>query len=57
MSHGGGGGGVCTDAAAPPADRQRAMQVEQLQVYKQCQFIMKPRPVETLHVSAGEIIC
>ncbi|XP_038573611.1 LOW QUALITY PROTEIN: rho GTPase-activating protein 20-like [Micropterus salmoides] len=52
MSHGGGGGGVCTDAAAPPADRQRAMQVEQLQVYKQCQFIMKPRPVETLHVSA-----
>ncbi|KAM4711433.1 rho GTPase-activating protein 20-like [Anableps anableps] len=35
-----GGGG--RDAAAPPADRQ----VEQMQVYKQCQFILKPRPVE-----------
>ncbi|XP_054479897.1 rho GTPase-activating protein 20-like [Anoplopoma fimbria] len=34
------------------ADGQRAMQVEQMQVYKQCQFIMKPRPVETLQVSA-----
>ncbi|XP_042371006.1 rho GTPase-activating protein 20-like, partial [Plectropomus leopardus] len=34
------------------ADRQRAMQAEQMQVYKQCQFIMKPRPAETLHVSA-----
>lgn len=45
------------DAPAPPADRQKAMQVEQLQVYKQCQFILKPRPTETLHVSAGEIIC
>ncbi|CAK6971063.1 rho GTPase-activating protein 20-like [Scomber scombrus] len=45
-----GGGG---DAAASPADRQKAMQVEQLQVYKQCQFILKPRPVETLqHVFA-----
>ncbi|XP_031147726.1 rho GTPase-activating protein 20-like [Sander lucioperca] len=40
MSQGGGGG-----------DRQRAMQVEQMQVYKQCQFIMKPRVVEALHVS------
>ncbi|XP_044044094.1 rho GTPase-activating protein 20-like [Siniperca chuatsi] len=49
MSQGGSG---FRDAAAPPADRQRAMQVEHLQVYKQCQFIMKPRPVETLHVSA-----
>ncbi|XP_072228213.1 rho GTPase-activating protein 20-like [Leuresthes tenuis] len=39
-----GGGG--RDAAAPPADRQKAMQVEQLQVYKQCQFILKPRPAE-----------
>lgn len=48
-SHGGSG-----DAAASPADRQKAMQVEQLQVYKQCQFILKPRPVETLqqHVFA-----
>lgn len=47
------------DAAASPADRQKAMQVEQLQVYKQCQFILKPRPIETLqqHVFAGEIIC
>ncbi|XP_027866098.1 rho GTPase-activating protein 20-like isoform X1 [Xiphophorus couchianus] len=39
-----GGGG--RDAAAPPADRQMAMQVEQMQVYKQCQFILKPRPAE-----------
>ncbi|XP_043966088.1 rho GTPase-activating protein 20-like isoform X1 [Gambusia affinis] len=38
------GGG--RDAAAPPADRQMAMQVEQMQVYKQCQFILKPRPAE-----------
>ncbi|XP_076579747.1 rho GTPase-activating protein 20-like isoform X2 [Chaetodon auriga] len=50
MTSQGGGGG--RDAAAPPADRQRATQVEQLQVYKQCQFILKPRPIETLHVSA-----
>nr|XP_012774935.1 rho GTPase-activating protein 20 isoform X3 [Maylandia zebra] len=35
------GGG--RDAAAPPADRLKA---EQLQVYKQFQFILKPRPVE-----------
>ncbi|MEQ2183624.1 hypothetical protein GOODEAATRI_000023 [Goodea atripinnis] len=35
------GGG--RDIAAPPADRQMAMQ---MQVYKQCQFILKPRPVE-----------
>ncbi|XP_070787043.1 rho GTPase-activating protein 20-like [Enoplosus armatus] len=49
---GGGGGGGFRDAAATPVDRQRAMQVEQLQVYKQCQFIMKPRPAETLHGSA-----
>ncbi|XP_056226026.1 rho GTPase-activating protein 20-like [Seriola aureovittata] len=48
-SQGGGGGGAGgRDAAAPPADRQKAMQVEQLQVYKHCQFILKPRPVETL---------
>ncbi|XP_029303360.1 rho GTPase-activating protein 20-like [Cottoperca gobio] len=45
---GGGGGGGSSTAA----DRQRAMQVEQMQVYKQCQFIMKPRPVETLHEPA-----
>ncbi|XP_068447155.1 rho GTPase-activating protein 20-like [Clinocottus analis] len=44
MSQGGGGG---RDADAP-----RVMQVEQMQVYKQCQFIMKPRPVETQHASA-----
>ncbi|XP_049426750.1 rho GTPase-activating protein 20-like [Epinephelus fuscoguttatus] len=43
MSQGGGGRDV---------DRQKAMQVEQMQVYKQCQFIMKPRPAETLQVSA-----
>ncbi|KAM7365405.1 hypothetical protein PAMP_016336 [Pampus punctatissimus] len=44
MSSPGGG----RDAAASPADRQRATQVEQLQVYKQCQFILKPRPVDVL---------
>ncbi|KAI3366076.1 hypothetical protein L3Q82_009898 [Scortum barcoo] len=44
----GGGSRDAASAAAPPADRQRAMQVEQLQVYKQCQFILKPRPAETL---------
>ncbi|XP_075950404.1 rho GTPase-activating protein 20-like [Anarhichas minor] len=43
MSPGGGG---------RDADGQRAMQVEQMQVYKQCQFIMKPRPIETLHIPA-----
>lgn len=47
------GGG---DAAAPPVDRQVAMQVEQLQVYKHCQFILKPRPTETPHASAGELV-
>uniref|UniRef100_A0A665U2R0 Rho-GAP domain-containing protein n=2 Tax=Echeneis naucrates TaxID=173247 RepID=A0A665U2R0_ECHNA len=36
------------DAPAPPVDRQKAMHVEQLHVYKQCQFILKPRPMETL---------
>lgn len=41
VSQRGGGGG--RDAAAPP-------------VYKQCQFILKPRPAETPHISAGEII-
>ncbi|KAM6893493.1 rho GTPase-activating protein 20-like [Xenentodon cancila] len=48
-----GGGG--RDAAAPPVDRQKAVQVEQLQGFKQCQFILKPRPVEPLqqhHVPA-----
>nr|XP_046237928.1 rho GTPase-activating protein 20-like [Scatophagus argus]XP_046237929.1 rho GTPase-activating protein 20-like [Scatophagus argus] len=47
-----GGDGSGRDAAAPPADRQVATQVEQLQVYKQCQFILKPRPAETLPLSA-----
>lgn len=42
MSHLRGG----RDAAAPPADRLKDAQVEQLQVYKQFQFILKPRPVE-----------
>ncbi|KAF3706333.1 Rho GTPase-activating protein 20 Rho-type GTPase-activating protein 20 [Channa argus] len=44
------GGG--RDTAAE--ERQKAMQVEQLQVYKQCQFILKPRPNETLlqHIPA-----
>ncbi|XP_068575787.1 rho GTPase-activating protein 20-like [Cebidichthys violaceus] len=43
MSQGGGG---------RDPDGQRAMQLEQMQVYKQCQFIMKPRPIETLHIPA-----
>ncbi|KAM8903112.1 rho GTPase-activating protein 20-like isoform 2-T2 [Spinachia spinachia] len=43
MSQGGGG---------RDADGPRAMQVEQMQVYKQCQFVMKPRPVELPHASA-----
>ncbi|KAK2856806.1 hypothetical protein Q5P01_005541 [Channa striata] len=35
-------------------DKHKAMQLEQLQVYKQCQFVLKPRPTETLqqHVAA-----
>lgn len=53
MSQGAAGDG--RDAAASPAERQVVMQVEQLQAYKQCQFILKPRPTETPHVSAGEI--
>ncbi|CAJ1087036.1 rho GTPase-activating protein 20-like isoform X1 [Xyrichtys novacula] len=44
--------GGSRDTPASPADRQRAMQVEQMQVYKQCQFILKPRPGETLQTSA-----
>lgn len=54
---GGGGGGGSRDAAAPPVDRLKAVQVEQLQGYKHCQFILKPRPVEPpqqQHVPAGE---
>lgn len=34
----------------------RATQVEQMQVHKQCQFIMKPRPVEAQHMSAGDVL-
>lgn len=45
------GGG--RDAAAPPADRLKA---EQLQVYKQFQFILKPRPVEPPQQHTGKII-
>lgn len=55
VRHNQGGGGGLRDAAASPADRQEAMQVEQMQAYKQCQFILKPRPTETMHVSAGEV--
>lgn len=53
MSQGGAGAG--RDAATSQAERQVVMQVEQLQAYKQCQFILKPRPTETPQVSAGEI--
>lgn len=58
VRHSGSQGGGRDTAAAANADKQKAMQVEQLQVYKQCQFILKPRPTETLqqHISAGEII-
>uniref|UniRef100_H3C3Q9 Ras-associating domain-containing protein n=1 Tax=Tetraodon nigroviridis TaxID=99883 RepID=H3C3Q9_TETNG len=34
------------DAAAPPVHPQLALQMEQLQAYKHCQFILKPRPSE-----------
>ncbi|XP_034534065.1 rho GTPase-activating protein 20-like isoform X2 [Notolabrus celidotus] len=44
--------GGSRDPPASPADRQRAMQVEQMQVYKQCQFILKPRPTEAQTASA-----
>lgn len=36
--------------AVPTEGRQRATQVEQLQMYKQCQFILKPRPTELIHL-------
>lgn len=51
------GGG--RDTAAAHADKQKAIQVEQLQVYKQCQFILKPRPTDAFqqHVPAGEFGC
>lgn len=53
MSQGAAGDG--RDAATSQAERHVVMQVEQLQAYKQCQFILKPRPTEAPHVSAGEI--
>ncbi|XP_034470223.1 rho GTPase-activating protein 20-like [Hippoglossus hippoglossus] len=43
------------DASAPAADRQRALQAEQLQVSKQCQFILKPRPTETLQQVSADL--
>ncbi|XP_056883556.1 rho GTPase-activating protein 20-like isoform X1 [Takifugu flavidus] len=45
-------GGEGRDTAAPPVDRQVALQMEQLQVYKQCQFILKPRPTDTQNLPA-----
>lgn len=50
-------GGEGRDTAAPPVDRQVALQMEQLQVYKQCQFILKPRPTDTQNLPAGQFIC
>lgn len=46
------GGGGSRDTAAPPADKQKAVLEEQ--VYRQCQFILKPRPIEMpqQHISA-----
>lgn len=41
------------DAAAPSVNRQVALQMEQLQAYKHCQFILKPRPTDTLPLPAG----
>lgn len=50
-------GGEGRDTAASPVDRQVALQMEQLQVYKQCQFILKPRPTDTQNLPAGRFIC
>lgn len=49
-------GGEGRDTAASPVDRQVALQMEQLQVYKQCQFILKPRPTDTQPLPAGQFI-
>lgn len=49
-------GGEGRDTAASPVDRQVALQMEQLQVYKQCQFILKPRPTDTQNLPAGRSI-
>lgn len=46
-------GGEGRDAAV---DRQVALQMDQLQVYKQCQFILKPRPTDTQPVPAGPFV-
>lgn len=50
-------GGEGRDTAASPVDRQVALQMQQLQVYKQCQFILKPRPTDTQNLPAGQFIC
>ncbi|KAM9836017.1 LOW QUALITY PROTEIN: rho GTPase-activating protein 20-like [Aulostomus maculatus] len=42
LSHGG------SSRNTSPADRRRVMQVEQLQMSRHCQFILKPRPMEML---------
>lgn len=41
------------DAAAASVNRQVALQMEQLQAYKHCQFILKPRPTDALPLPAG----
>lgn len=41
------------DAAAASVNRQVTLQMEQLQAYKHCQFILKPRPTDALPLPAG----
>lgn len=47
--------GESRDAAAPPVNRQVALQMEQLQADKLCQFVLKPRPTDALASPAGQL--
>lgn len=42
------GGGAAAGSASPasPVDREKILQKELLQVNRQCQFVLKPRPAE-----------
>lgn len=42
-------------AAAASGAQQVALQMEQLQAYKHCQFILKPRPTDLLPGPAGRL--
>lgn len=44
-----------TAAAAASGAQQVALQMEQLQAYKHCQFILKPRPTDLLPGPAGRL--